>query len=226
MSRRKNKFFWHWIFTFFVICALAPGPVRSAEQKSPAIDQVWSALEGEPFLTFQRARERFLSENYSDAARFVRKGAAFLWLETEQADSRNLSILEGSAAMLAKVADQVEAGEMASGRSLEVAFAKAHLAMAKHYSSLSKRYEGLEDVQNSLRAMYISAGHLLAASYWSPEGLEEDEIADVRTTRSSLNNGEKGGGGVGKTLAEAFRKLNQGMEKISKHIRFYEAEQE
>lgn len=86
-----------------------------------------------PQDNFRAARENFGNGNMKAAADEVRKGAAFLGTETGHATGERLKDLIASGKELDRLANDLENGAVPDAGKLDEPFARACLALAKHY---------------------------------------------------------------------------------------------
>jgi hypothetical protein len=81
---------------------------------------------------FRKARASFLENDSQKAASEIRKAAAEMKTEADQATGKAKEILQASIRELEELADEVKKGAVSSVKKLDEAFAEAYQALARH----------------------------------------------------------------------------------------------
>ena len=82
---------------------------------------------------FRKARESFLRKDSQEAASEIRKGAAEIQSQADQATDKGKEIIQASIRELETLAEEVKKGAIKSVEKLDEAFAEAYQAMAPQH---------------------------------------------------------------------------------------------
>jgi hypothetical protein len=190
-------------------------------------DEIWIFLVDEPSGYMQDARESFLFGNTKDAALRIRKASAFLKLKSHRANKETAKALKVSAKELLKLAKSLEKGAVtATGTKLEDAFSRAEHALADHYFQLAKKYEADEEYEKSAFAIEAAVSHLLFASFWAEESLQEADIVAAKEARADVRKMTRDSEYKRKKIVEALKGIGRGIKKLSKKIKPFEPQDE
>ncbi len=199
---------------------------KEPEGESVIIDEdIWILLVDEPSGYLQDARESFLLGDTEDAAFNIRKALASIKLESYRAKNEAKKGLKSSASELGRIAKLVEK-RLTTGIKLEEAFSRAEYALAEHYHQLAQDYEANEQYEKAAAAIEASVSHLLFASFWSKESLEEADIIDVKKARSSAKEMASESKFKKNKISKAIKGVGRGIKKLAKKIKPFEPQDE
>jgi hypothetical protein len=204
-------------FAFAETATKAPEAKTSKASNPVVIDEeVWVVLVDEPAHHFSRAYEDFLKKDWKSSADEIRTANAYLKLEKTRATDEGKQALSASIQELDKLADNVESGSVSSIKSLDEAFARAHLALAKHH--YLKAADAWKNKQTKIagEALRASAYHLEQAMIW--EGYdEEDLVVKVKSdTKVIADKLVAGSGWVRDEVDQLLNDTGQAIEKLGK----------
>jgi hypothetical protein len=185
----------------------------------PAVgtSEVWFFFLDEPNEEFTDAQREMLERNYMIAARDVRQGAAFLRLKASDAKGAIRDALTNNAEALDSLAYNVER-DKASVQDLRQAFARAHLALSRYYSSMAAACETKKDHADMGRYLQAAATQLDRAAIWSGQAIESSADAIVRETRTLAGKLNDGADWTSDQVASGMAALDKEIDKLSKSI--------
>jgi hypothetical protein len=134
---------------------------------SPLPDDVLNPLVGEPQRHFDQASALFTRGDNAGSAAEIRAAAALLRLESRREGSVHSGQLTASATNLDQLASHVVAGDVNSRRQLDLAFARADLALAGHYRELADRALAHQEHASAGRWLKAASDYVDDASHWS-----------------------------------------------------------
>ena len=79
---------------------------------------------------FQKAKQDYLQKKINSSAQQIKKGAAYMESQAQEASAKGKEALTASAQELEKLADDVKKGAVTSEKRMEESFARAYLALA------------------------------------------------------------------------------------------------
>ena len=179
---------------------------------------VLDAFNDEPTTYFYNARENFMKKDLQGAARELRKGAAFIELESSRATTEGKAVLVSSYKELNKLADDVEKGTITAAKDFDEVFARAHQALAKHHYLKALEAQGKKDVTMTGRFMESALIHLEDGFAWSGHKLEAGSIAALRDTRLLSGKLIKGIGWVPEEVGKAITWIGNEIRKLGDKI--------
>ncbi len=191
---------------------------KSDDAPSTYDEEIWILLVDEPSGYLQDARESFILGDIKDAAHRIRKAEAFIKLESDRAKKAAKRGLKASAEELKNLSKAVEKHSIASGTILEEAFSRAEYALADHYYQLAQDYEANEQYREAAFAIEAAVSHLLFASFWAEESLEEADIIEAKEARSSANEMATEKDFKRNKLSEAIKGIGRGIRKLGERI--------
>jgi len=167
---------------------------------------------------FHKARQNFLKKDYKAAAEEIRKGAAFMKLQSARATSEGKKVLTVSIDELEKLAKDVEKGTTTSAKTLDQAFSKAHHALAKHHYLKAIEYKAKGAATKVGRALKASAIHLEHGFAWAGHKLEAATVAVIKDTGLVAGKLIEGGGWIGEEAGKIIEKIGVEIEKLGKML--------
>jgi hypothetical protein len=214
------------IFTLMLALAVAmfsPSALAAEEEPEALPDiiekEAWIVFIVEPAGYFQDARKEFLNGDLHAAAQDILAGTVIIKVETHRAKGEEKEALKASIRELKKLAKAVEKGAVASGGILEEAFARAEIALAQHHYQKALHYEANEDYEKMAYAVDAAARHLLYASFWADDDLEEDEVVAIKEGRSLVRKLIRGATWGPKKMGQAVKSIARGIQSLSKKIK-------
>jgi len=163
----------------------------------PLIDQ--------PEHHFRMASRYFAKGDRNQAAAQIRVGAAMVKLEAGRNNATNKTGLDAAAKGLDDVAAGVTSGSVKSPKDLNDAFARADLALARHYHEMAKESEARNEHGNTGYWLQGTADSLGDSAHWSGRELAKAGSASVNDARSL---GLKLEGGAQWTAAEVKKSVS------------------
>lgn len=148
-----------------------------------ADEQDWIPIVEMPQQHWQTAREDFLNKDNQAAATEVRKGIAFLNLEANRTDDKNIKTnISNSAQNLEQLAKDIQDGKVSNVKVLDRAFARGQLAMSQFYESQAKESESQGELVTAGNEVIAAFHHLQAANTW----LDKDE-SSLQAAQAEIN---------------------------------------
>lgn len=201
----------------------------AAEQEPEALEDIieeerWIFFMDEPAGYLLEAREDFLNGDLQGAAQNIRAGTVIIKIETHRAKGEAKKALNASAGGLKKLAKAIEKGSVASGRMLEEAFAQAEYSLARHHYQRALDYEAKGDYEKKAYAVDAAATHLLYASFWAGDGLEEDDVVAIKEGRSIAKKLIRGARWGPKKMDLVVKSIDRGIQKLGMKINPQKAE--
>jgi hypothetical protein len=172
----------------------------------------------EPQHHYMRAFENFSKHDWEAAAFEIRKGAAFLKLETARASADGKKELTASVQMLEKLADDIEKGEVRSAKDLQDVFAKAEHAVAKHHYLIATEAwskKGIKEAGQELHAAAVSLEHGYA---WAGQKLEAGMIKVMDDSRHIAGKLIEDSGWAADEVDKAMEYLKREIDKLGKAV--------
>jgi len=167
---------------------------------------------------FHKARQNFLKKDYKAAAEEIRKGAAFMKLQSARATSDGKKVLTISIDELEKLAKDVEQGTVTSAATLNHAFAKAHHALARHHYLKAMEYKVKGAGTKLGHALKASAIHLEHGFAWAGNELEAATVAVIKDTGLVAGKLIEAGGWIGEEAGKIIEKIGAEIEKLGKML--------
>ena len=171
-------------------------------------DSALNTLMGEPDRHFHRAAEFYVQGDAAGAADEIRAAAALIRMEAGRGSAEDAAKLREIASNLDSLAGNVANGNVASRRDLELAFARADLALAAHYRSMADKALADKNHAGAGRWLKAAGDSVDEATAWtgrSPSGTQAeawDQMhalqAKIRTSANwSYDEAKKGVGYLG-----------------------------
>lgn len=138
-------------------------------------DSVLNSLIGEPDRHFHRAADLYVKGDTTGAASEIRTGAALIRIEAGRASAADASTLKKTATDLDTLAGNVVNGNVGSRTELDLAFARADLALASHYRSMADQALADKDRAGAARWLKAAGDCVDEAATWtgqSPSGAQ------------------------------------------------------
>ncbi|HUT69720.1 MAG TPA: hypothetical protein VMW89_03510 [Desulfatiglandales bacterium] len=214
------------IFTLMLALAVAmfsPSALAAEEEPEALPDiiekEAWIVFIDEPAGYFQDARKEFLNGDLHAAAQDILAGTVIIKLETHRAKGEVREALKASTRELRDLAKAVEKGAVASGGMIEEAFARAEFVLAQHHYQKALDYETKGDYEMMAYAVDAAARHLLYASFWADEDLEEDNVVAIKEGRSLVRELIRRAAWGPKKMGEAVKSVARGLQEFGKKMK-------
>jgi hypothetical protein len=181
-------------------CAQAlavPAPTATSEVRQGTVvvpEDVLNPLIDQPEHHFHMATRYFAHGDRTHAAAEIRAGAALVKLEAGRHDATNKMGLEDAAKHLDDLAAGVANGSVKSPKKLHDAFARADLALARHYHEMAEASTAQNESEKTGYWLEGAADSVDDAAQWSGHKLAAGRKATVNGARSlgaSLASGAK-----------------------------------
>jgi len=147
-------------------------------------EEVLVPLIDQPERHFHMASKYFARGDRSHAAAEIRVGAALLKLEAGRHDATNKIGLEDAAKHFDDLASEVARGTVKSPKELNYAFARADLALARHYNEMAKASAARNEHEKTGQWFKGAADSVEDAAGWSGHKLAAGGKATVHDARS------------------------------------------
>ncbi len=167
--------------------AAVPASSATAEAQQGIVtvpENVLTPLIDQPEHHFHMASRYFARGDRTHAAAEIRVGAALLKLEAGRHDATNKTGLEDAAKHLDDLAAGVAKGTVKSPKELNAAFARADLALARHYHEMAKASAERNEHENTGYWLEGAADSVDDAAEWSGHKLAASGTATVKGARS------------------------------------------
>ncbi len=210
----------------FVLCAFAPANAQTEKPKTqPVAPKGWVLVEeddliffdGEPDYHFEEAKRHYMKGEKKETADEIRKAAAFMKLQESRATNSGKKSLAASIAELQKLADDIDKGAAVSEKDIDLAFARAHNALTKHYVSKAKE-EYKEDSGMAGHDLKAATTNLELAVKWSGKKTEEGWDAVIDGARTISGKMMEGTGWTADKVSEAAGKVASESDKLGKKL--------
>jgi hypothetical protein len=201
------------VAALMTVIGLALSPSLACAANSPAgqvtvPESALDSLIGEPNQHFDRAAELYAKGNTDAAASEIRAAAALIRIEAGRGSTADAAKLTTASSDLDTLAGNVANGNVGSRRDLDLAFARADLALASHYRSMANQALADKDRAGAVRWLKAAGDCVDEAAAWTgrtPSGAEaqvSDQMhalqAKIRTSANwSYDEGKKGIGYLG-----------------------------
>jgi len=184
----------------------AASSTSETQQGSVAVpEDVLTPLIGQPEHHFHMASRYFAHGDRTHAAAEIRVGAALVKLEAGRHDATNKAGLEDAAKHLDDLAAGVTTGTVKSPKELNDAFARADLALARHYHQMAEASAARNQHEKTGYWLEGAADSVDDAAEWSGHKLAAGGRATVNGARSL---GAKLKGGAKWTADEVRKYVN------------------
>ena len=147
-------------------------------------EEVLIPLIDQPEHYFHMASRDFARGDRTQAAADIRAGAALLKLEAGRYGATNKTGLEDAAKQLDDLAQEVAKGTVKSPNKLHDAFARADLALARHYHQMAEASMAKDEHEKTGRWLKGAADSVDDAAEWSGHKLAAGGKATVKGARS------------------------------------------
>ncbi len=179
---------------------------------------VLNSLIGEPDRHFHRAADLYAKGDADGAASEIRAAAALIRMEAGRGSLQDAAKLLAAATDLDTIAGNVVNGNVASRRVLDLAFARADLALAAHYRSMAGKALADKDHAGAGRWLKAAGDSVDEAAAWtgqSPSGTQAqawDQMhafqAKIHTSANwSYDEAKKGVGYLGAQIQYLGRQM-------------------
>ena len=183
-----------------------------------ADEQTWAPYIEEPDSHFRRAHDDFLKKDYKATATEIRKGEAYVKLESARATTDSRKALTATTQELEGLAKDVEKGTVKDVKKLDDAFARADQSLAKsHYVKASESWaKKLSDKTGyELKAATES---LEEAASWSGSEASSGASTAVKDGRTASGRLISGTGWAVDEVGKAIDSVGQGIEQVGKKV--------
>ncbi len=172
-------------------------------------------LIGEPEHHFRHALKYFQKGKNEQAAQQIRIGAALLRLEAGRHEAANKEGLQSAADDLDKLADEVKQGKVKSPKQLQQSFAKADLALARHYQKMAK--DSLSEANGKKTGGWLaaSADYVERSAHWVGHKFEAGEATVVRGARALGQKLKAGGSAASGEVDKGADAIGNEVDKLS-----------
>jgi len=161
---------------------------RTTPEAQPGIvvvpEDVLTPLIDQPEHHFHMASNYFARGDRTHAAAEIRAGAALLKLEAGRHGATNKTGLEDAAKNLDDLAAEVAKGTVKSPNKLHDAFARADLALARHYHEMAEASRAQDEHEKTGHWLEGAADSVDDAAEWSGHKLAAGGRATVNGARS------------------------------------------
>ena len=172
----------------------------------PLIDQ--------PEHHFHMASRYFARGDRTDAAAEIRAGAALIRLEAGRHSAANKTGLEDAAKHLDELAAEVAKGTVKSPNKLHEAFARADLALARHYHEMAEASRAKDEHEKTGHWLKGAADSVDDAADWSGHKLAAGGKATVNGARSLGSSLESGAKWTADEVKKAVSDLGSEIESL------------
>jgi len=167
---------------------------------------------------FKAAYENFLKKDMKAAATEMRKGAAYLKMETSRASGKTKEALDVSVRDLEGLADGVERGTVTSVTMIEHAFAKAYYALAEHHQEKAEESFGKKAIETVGHELKAAALYLEEGFAWSGHKVETGTATVIKETRHLGGKLLEGTGWATTEVGKGISTLGGEVEKLGGKI--------
>ena len=166
--------------------AVPPSSATSEAQQGTVVvpEDVLTPLIDQPEHHFHMASRYFAHGDRTHAAAEIRAGAALIKLEAGRHDATNKTGLEDAAKHLDELAAGVANGSVKSPKKLHDAFARADLALARHYHEMAEASAAHNEHEKTGYWLKGAADSVDDAAQWSGHKLAAGGRATVSGARS------------------------------------------
>jgi len=184
-------------------------------------ENVLNPLIGESERNFRQAASLFDKGDTQGAASQIRAGAALLRLEAGREHAANGSGLQSCADELDRLAGRVEHGDVSSRSEVNLAFARADLALAEHYRAMANEALAKKQHENAGRWLKAAADAVDDATRWTgrnPPTVQAQARDQVHALETKIRSGanwtyDEGKNGVSH-LGTQIQYLGSQMQKV------------
>jgi hypothetical protein len=175
--------------------AQTPSLARAASTPAGEVTVPQSALNsliGEPDRHFHRAADLYAKGDAQGAASEIRAAAALIRIEAGRGSGQDAAKLQTAATDLETVADNVVKGNVASRHDLNVASARADIALAAHYRSLADKALADKDRADAGRWLKAAGDSVDEAAVWtgqSPSGAQAQVWDQMHALQAKIRTG-------------------------------------
>jgi hypothetical protein len=160
------------------------------------------------------ARAYLLEKKNQASADEIRNAVSFLNLEAEHTGIRTEGALDASIRELRKLADDIEKGKVTSEKELNMAFARAHRAMAQQYFAASSTNWQQKKVQETRDSLKAAAAHLRLALIWANYEGEEVVVAAEKAITVVADKLTQAGGWAEEEVTKVIQELGKAIEQL------------
>ncbi len=170
-------------------------PVLAANNSVPEVTVPQTALNsliGEPDRHFHRAANLYVKGDTEGTASEIRAAAALIRIEAGRGSKQDAAKLETAATDLDTLAGNVASGNVASRRELDLAFARADLALATHYRSMARTALTNKDRAGAGRWLKAAGDSVDEAAVWtgkSPSGTQAQVWDQMHALQAKIRTG-------------------------------------
>ncbi len=151
--------------------------------------------------------------------REIQRGAASLKREAASATAEGRKLLMASAQELEKLARVMQRRPGTSGKTLDMAFARAHHALARHYHQKAMESWVRNEIQKAGQELKAVANHLEQGLVWVGQTAEPGRTATIKTTHLLADELIKGIGWAPAEVGTRFKAAGKEIANLGKKIR-------
>ena len=208
------------VFTLVVVITFITTGVVASETEQTAIDdKTLDTFVDEPSHHFHMARNHYLQKRAKIAADEIRKGAAFLKLESGRAAEKTKEGLDASVKELEEFAEKVEKETVTSVKKLDDAFARAHHALAKHHYQRALEYWSKEWEVKAGQALKAATTQLEQGLAWTDKKMTAITVAVIKDASIIVDKLMARGQWVKKEVVIGMEKLGKEIEKFGQLLK-------
>jgi hypothetical protein len=182
-------------FMTMVEVGRSPSAVHAANNREDRVTVPQSALNsliGEPDRHFHRAADLYVQGDTEGAATEIRAAAGLIRIEAGRGSAEDAIKLRAVATNLDALASDVVNGNVGSRRDLELAFARADLALAAHYRTMADKALADKDHTNARRWLKAAGDSVDEAAAWtgrSPSGAQAEAWDRMHALQAKVRTG-------------------------------------
>jgi len=188
-------------------------PGQSQGISSKKVNQTDTSVQLEQY--FQKARKE-LKNNTSEASAQIRKAAALLKEEANQAQGRSRQWILESYQELEELSARVQQGAVKTVEELNNTFSRAHAALADYYRQRASDSWTKKTVSETGQALNEAALHLESASEWSKKKADKASEATIDSAKQVSKKIAQGSGWASKEISKSIAALEREIGKLSK----------
>lgn len=183
------------VFMAAVGIAQMPAVARAADNPGGEISVPPSALNaliGEPDRHFHQADALYIKGDEQGAASQIRAASALIRMEAGRGSPQDAAELRMTAGSLDTLAANVVAGNVGSRRDLALAFARADLALARHYRSMATQALTNKNRADAGRWLEAAGNSVDEAASWtgqSPSGAQAQMWDQMHALKAKIRTG-------------------------------------
>jgi len=188
-------------------------PTPSQGGTSKKVNQTDTSVKLEQY--FQKARKE-LKNNASEASAQIRKAAALLKEEANQAQGRSRQWILESHQELEELGARVQQGAVKKVDDLNNAFSRAHAALADYYRQRASDSWTKKTISEMGQSLNEAALHLERAWEWSKNKADKASEATIDSAKQVSKKIAQGSGWVSTEISKSIEALEREIGKLNK----------